>query len=66
MEGIRGKKSRRRNDKDSDWEAIDIADWENPVSDVYVSTGGRIISLDELLDIILDKDDKRKRKLAKG
>lgn len=32
----------------------------------FVSVHGDIISLDEVIDDLLDKDDKRKRKLAKG
>ena len=68
MDELRGEKGGRRVDEDSDREAVDVVDWDDggALASTYVSTGGKVLSLDEVLDIILDKDDKRKRKFGTG
>lgn len=44
----------------------DVEAFARELSNRFVSVHGDIISLDEVIDDLLDKDDKRKRKIAKG
>jgi len=44
----------------------DVEEFARELSGRFVSVHGDIVSLDEVIDDLLDKDDKRKRKLAKG
>ena len=44
----------------------DVEAFARELANRFVSVHGDIVSLDEVIDDLLDKDDKRKRKLAKG
>ena len=44
----------------------DVEAFARELGNRFVSVHGDIVSLDEVIDDLLDKDDKRKRKLAKG
>jgi len=45
-----------------------MTDWDDggATTGIYVSSDGRVLSIDELLEIILGKDGKRKRRFSKG
>lgn len=43
-----------------------IEEFARELSTRFISVHGDIVSVDEVIDDLLDRDDKRKRKLAKG
>ena len=44
-----------------------MSEWDEggALSGVYISSDGRVISIDELLDDILSKDENKKRRFSK-
>ena len=66
MDGLRGKEGGRRKHQSPDREAPLMGEWDDggALTGTYVSSDGGIIQIDELLDSILSKDEKRKRRFS--
>ncbi len=66
MDELRGKEGGRRQYESLNRESPIMGEWDDggALTGTYVSSDGRIISIDDLLDTILSKDEKRKRRFS--
>ena len=66
MDELRRQKSGGREHQNHDGENTKMKEWDDggARSGIYVSSDGRIISIDDLLDDILSKDENKKRRFS--
>ena len=67
MDELRRKTSGGRHNKNPNREASELTEWDDGggLTGTYVSSDGSIISIDEQLEVILNKDEAKKRRFSK-